>query len=416
MVYRNDAEDIQIEVNSKTAGEIRRWSAIQLIRQLYNVQFIELSSREVSDEVCEKYRLHPTQYYFNENILDLIRPYLQEDSVYHISDAFLIHFMIFTINSIPYLFGPFCTVVLTEVDAKGILRQCSAQDVDVKSFLTYRGAFPLLKETEACNIVSSFIHIVSPENSEKTIRRISGEHDIQDHDRPDEAKRENFGAILEQRYAHEKSFMEDIKSGSTWSAIKNLHHLEQDVSYLKRIGSTLESEKIGAAITRTTVRIAATQAGLPSLIIDKLSTENTIEIKGASSIEEIRLAKEKMVRNFCRMIREIRENKYSARVQSILYYLKHQYAERISLLELSKELNVSENRLIVSFRKEVGTTPNAYLTKIRMQNAASLLLSGSMTVGDVSNAVGISDSNYFVKLFKKEFGVTPTAYRKKHTV
>jgi methylphosphotriester-DNA--protein-cysteine methyltransferase len=52
-------------------------------------------------------------------------------------------------------------------------------------------------------------------------------------------------------------------------------------------------------------------------------------------------------------------------------------------------------------RKEVGTTPNADLTKIRMQNGAHLLINGSMPVSDVSNAVGIIDSNYFVKPFKK---------------
>ncbi len=416
MEYKNDAEDNQIEVNGETAREIRCWSAIQLIKQLYKVHFIELSSREITDEVCEKYSLHPTQYYFNEKVLDTTRQYLEEDNIYHISDEFLVHFMIFSVNSICYMFGPFCTVILTEADARSILRQYSIQDLDVKNFLTYRGAFPLIKETEACNIVSSFIHIASPESNEKTIRRVFGEPYTQDNDMPDETKRTNYSAMLEQRYAHEKKFMKDIISGNTWSAINNLHNLEQDVSYLKRIGTTLESEKIGAAITRTTVRIAATQAGLPSLIIDKLSTENTVETKGAISTEEILLAKEKMVRKFCKAIREIRENKYSARVQSILYYLNHDYAEPISFLELSDDLNVSENRLISSFKKEVGTTPNAYLTKIRMQNAAHLLINGRMTVGDVSNAVGISDSNYFVKLFKKEFGMTPTAYRKRHTI
>ena len=416
MRYEIDLEDNQIEANGTSAEEIRRSSAIQLIKQLYNVQFIELSSREISDEVCEKYRLHTTQYYFNENILDMMRQYLEEDDVYHISDAFLVHFMIFSVNSITYMFGPFCTVVLTESEAKRILKQSSVQDVDAKNFLTYRGAFPLIKEADACNIIYSFVNITSPENNGKTIRRISSEHYTQDGDIPDETKQANYSIMLEQRYAHEKKFMEDIINGNTWSAINNLHNLDQSVTHLKRIGTALESEKIGAAISRTTVRIAATQAGLPSLIIDKLSTENTVEIKKATSTEEILLAKDKMVRNFCKAIREIRDNKYSARVQCILYYINHDYAKSISFLDLSYDLNVSENRLIASFKKEVGTTPNAYLTKIRMQKAAHLLINERMTVADVSNTVGISDSNYFVKLFKKEFGLTPTDYRKRRSI
>jgi Response regulator containing CheY-like receiver domain and AraC-type DNA-binding domain len=409
-----NTDTCQTEIKSSEAKEIRCQAAVQLIEQLYNIQLLALTSRNITDDVCEKYRLHPIQYYFNEKVLDMTRHYLEEDTIYHISDAFFVHFMIFIVSDIPYMFGPFCTVILSETDAKSILRQCSV-DLDAKSFLTYRGAFPLMKEIEAYNIVSSFIHIVSPDENGKTIRRISSEHDIQDTEKSDESKRANYSAMIEQRYTHEKKFMEDITSGSTRSAINNLHNMQQDVSYLKRIGTTLESEKIGAAITRTTVRIAAMQAGLPALIIDKLSTENTVETMGAKTTEEILLAKEKMVRNFCKAIREIRENKYSARVQSIIYYLNHDYSKLISFSELSKDLNVSENRLISSFKKEVGTTPNAYLTKIRMQNAAHLLVSGGMSVADVSNAVGISDSNYFVKLFKKELGETPTEYRKRHT-
>ncbi len=415
MEKNNDADGRQIDINSATAQEIRCRSAMQLIEQLYNIQLVELTSRKVTDDICEKYMLHSIQYYFNEKVLDMTRQYLDEDTIYHIIDAFLVHFMIFSVSGIPYMFGPFCTVILSETDAKSILRQCSVQDLNSKNFLTYRGAFPLIKEIDAYNIVSSFIHIVSPEENGKTIRRISSEHETQDTDRSDESRRANYSAMLEQRYTHEKKFMEDIIVGNTRSAINNLHNMQQDVSYLKRIGTTLESEKIGAAITRTTVRIAAIQAGLPALIIDKLSTENTIETMGAKNTEDILLAKEKMVRNFCRAIREIRENKYSARVQSTLYCLNHDYAKPISFAELSKDLNVSENRLISSFKKEVGTTPNTYLTKIRMQNAAHLLVNGNMSVGDVSNAVGISDSNYFVKLFKKELGETPTEYRKRHT-
>ncbi len=76
--------------------------------------------------------------------------------------------------------------------------------------------------------------------------------------------------------------------------------------------------------------------------------------------------------------------------------------------ELSEELNVSENRLILSFKKEVAPHQMPTLQKFGCRTPPILLINGSMSVSDVSNAVGIGDSNYFVKLFKKEFGETPT--------
>jgi YesN/AraC family two-component response regulator len=416
MDQNRDADTRQLEKSCATAQEIRCATALQLIAQLYHVQFIELTDRKVIDEVCEKYRLHPIQSYFNENVLDLTRQSIDEDTAYHIVGAFLVHFILFSVSGVPYLFGPFCTDVLSKTDANCILRQCSVQDLDPKHFLTYHGSLPLIKEIDAYKIVSTFIHTVNPEEADKDIRKISSENNPLYDDASDKSHRANHSALLEQRYAHEKKFMEDIISGNTRSAISNLKMLERDVSYLIRIDNTaLEYEKIGAAITRTTVRLAAIQAGLPAYIIDKFSTENTLEIIRVKTSEEVHAAKETLVRNICKAIREIKENKFSARVQSTMYCLNHSYQNPISMSELSEDLNVSENRLVASFKKEVGITPNAYLTKIRMQHAAHLLISGNMSVNDVSIAVGISDANYFVKLFKKIYGETPTVYRNRHT-
>ena len=47
-----------------------------------------------------------------------------------------------------------------------------------------------------------------------------------------------------------------------------------------------------------------------------------------------------------------------------------------------------------------------------MKKAASLLKSTEEEISKVSNLVGISDANYFVKLFKTCFDMTPKEYRK----
>ena len=134
----------------------------------------------------------------------------------------------------------------------------------------------------------------------------------------------------------------------------------------------------------------------------------------ATSCEDILLAKDNMVREFCKAILELRHNKYTALVQSVIYYLNHNYSKKCSLADLAEEMEVSENRLAAIFKKEVGVSLSAYLTKIRVQSAAHLLLNGQMQVSDIAASVGIADPNYFVKLFKKEFGETPTAYRRRY--
>ena len=60
----------------------------------------------------------------------------------------------------------------------------------------------------------------------------------------------------------------------------------------------------------------------------------------------------------------------------------------------------------------MGMSPVEYRNKLRMQKAAILLRTGSSTVGEVAEAVGISDIKYFSKLFKRCIGVSPSAIKK----
>ena len=57
-------------------------------------------------------------------------------------------------------------------------------------------------------------------------------------------------------------------------------------------------------------------------------------------------------------------------------------------------------------------TPMNYLRAIRIKKACTLLSGTGKSVQEISESVGIPDSNYFVKQFRKETGMTPTEYRK----
>lgn len=408
-------EMLPIERSSATAQEIRRDTAMQIISQICIVQLIMLNDSKATDAVCERHCLHPAQHFFQKKVLNTLRQTVEREYIYHISDIFGIHLLIFSVSSMPYLFGPFRCTHLTEHSARAILKQHGIKKIDSKTLQYYCDSFPLIGEAESLKNVSAFIYSVDPGEPGKTVKRITGMETHQDETRSSEADRPDYNVKLEYRYALEQQFIEDIKSGNTHSALTTISYIEQDVAYLKRLGSTLENERIGAAITRTTVRHAAMQAGLPALIVDKLSSKNTVQVQHANTREDVLLARDNMIRDFCKAIREIRQNKYSALAQSVLYCLNHEYSHNIDLSELAEDLSISKDRLIKIFKRETGSTPAAYLTKIRMQNAALLLINGTMAISEVSNAVGISDSNYFVKLFKKEFGETPTMYRKRYT-
>lgn len=400
---------------SAFAMDIRRDTAMQIISQICMIEIIALNSQETTDTICERHCLHPVQHFFHKKVLDTIRQRVNQEYIYHAIDAFGVHLLLFSVSGTPYLFGPFCCQPLSEYGARTILKQNELDEIEVKDLQYYSGSFPQIEAAEAVKIASSFIYTVNPEEPSKTIKVVTGIEIPPSEEETVVRKRPNYKSKLEYRYALENRFIEEIKNGNAHSALSIMNVIEQDVAYLKRLGPAPENERIGITIARTTIRHAALQVGLPVLIIDRISSANTTLVSKAKTVGDIMIAKEIMIRDFCKAIREMRENKYSALVQSVLYCLNHDYSSSIDLPSLSDELGISESRLVKNFKKEIGLTPSAYLAKIRMQKAALLLISGTMPVSEISTAVGINDSNYFVKLFKKEFDEAPTAYRKRHT-
>lgn len=81
-----------------------------------------------------------------------------------------------------------------------------------------------------------------------------------------------------------------------------------------------------------------------------------------------------------------------------------------SLLELARQVGVSERKLKQGFRSCFGTTAFKYLHHYRMERSRQLLAEGRMTVAEVANSVGYSHLSHFASAFKRQFGVNPSAY------
>lgn len=92
------------------------------------------------------------------------------------------------------------------------------------------------------------------------------------------------------------------------------------------------------------------------------------------------------------------------------------YQEPYSLDELALEYGINKYRLCREFSKYYEYTPIQYLNKIRIEKAKELLLSTDEKIVDISQMVGIENTNHFIRLFKEKTGVTPLTYRRETPV
>lgn len=366
---------------------------------------------------CEKNCFHPLQKEFTQTGLAKILQEMDPDTILHITDNLCIHTVVFTIGRHYIAMGPFCSLLFSRKDALLLLKEYKLMSVTPTDFLSYASSYPFLSEEDALDIVYSILHSIYPEADDRPLVSITPRQSQEAEAKMGEtAARMNYALFLERRHAYEQKFRQNIMDGNHRAALLNLANMEQDVSYLKRIGSTLENEKIGAAITRTTARLAAMDGGLPGIIADQISSQNTKNILWAKTIDEIHRAKRDMINAYCDAIQEARAMKYSALVQSVLYEMNRNFHKNFTLSELAEELAVSKNYLIQRFKSEVGQTPIQYLTDLRLKRAAILLAENKLSIQDIANVVGIPDTNYFIKLFKKTYEMTPGQYRRRHVV
>ena len=98
--------------------------------------------------------------------------------------------------------------------------------------------------------------------------------------------------------------------------------------------------------------------------------------------------------------------------QKICRYLDANLKEKFSVSVLEKEFYLSYKYMAASFKKETGKSMQQYHTAVKMNEAARLLKSTLMTVGEIAFEVGYEDMLYFSRYFHKHFGMSPSQYRK----
>ncbi|MGR3514452.1 MAG: AraC family transcriptional regulator [Paracoccaceae bacterium] len=71
----------------------------------------------------------------------------------------------------------------------------------------------------------------------------------------------------------------------------------------------------------------------------------------------------------------------------------------------------SHEHLCRSCKAYLGTTPSAYVNRIRANYAAERLVRTQVPIAEISSEIGIENLGHFYRLFRQHFGTTPRAFR-----
>ncbi len=106
------------------------------------------------------------------------------------------------------------------------------------------------------------------------------------------------------------------------------------------------------------------------------------------------------------------EDAAHGRMREVAAYLCEHAREQITLSEVAAHFAVSPSHLSRVFHRETGFGLREYLVHYRIRQACDLLLNSDLSVTQIADQCGFSDSNYFGDAFKKATGLSPREYRK----
>ena len=97
---------------------------------------------------------------------------------------------------------------------------------------------------------------------------------------------------------------------------------------------------------------------------------------------------------------------------SIMYYIYTHIDVNIDMDELSRNLDISKFYMHKLFKNTFGKNIYESIKSIRLQKAASLLLTNKYsTISEVANLCGYSSHSSFIKAFRNKFDVSPKEWR-----
>ncbi|MEV7626917.1 helix-turn-helix domain-containing protein [Actinoplanes sp. NPDC089786] len=90
-------------------------------------------------------------------------------------------------------------------------------------------------------------------------------------------------------------------------------------------------------------------------------------------------------------------------------------AEPLTLPDLARHARMSTRSFTRHFRREVGQSPQRWLTRQRIDRARQLLESTDLTVSQIANAAGFVDAVALRRHLHRHIGLTPKAYREAYS-
>jgi transcriptional regulator GlxA family with amidase domain len=99
------------------------------------------------------------------------------------------------------------------------------------------------------------------------------------------------------------------------------------------------------------------------------------------------------------------------RIERCVDYMTQHLDKPLQVATLAAQANISPSHFFALFKRQIGSAPMDYFTRLRMQRARQLLERTSLSVKEIASTLGYDDPFYFSRVFKSVNRIPPSGYR-----
>jgi len=208
-------------------------------------------------------------------------------------------------------------------------------------------------------------------------------------------------------YNMEKLLLSYITTGNT-DALKKMFEAPPTGRVGKIAHDELRQKKNTFICSATLASRAAIDGGLSHEIAFTLSDYYIQKVEMLSDFNAITKLNIDMLLEFSEDVEELKvKGSHSKYVIDIVRYINKNLNRKIALEDISSNIGISRTYLCNIFKTELGTTVNAFITDMKIEEAKRLLRLTDKPISNISEFLNFSSQSYFQNIFKKSVGVTP---------
>ncbi|MDF2962023.1 MAG: transcriptional regulator, AraC family [Paenibacillus sp.] len=123
---------------------------------------------------------------------------------------------------------------------------------------------------------------------------------------------------------------------------------------------------------------------------------------------------ENIFRRISGWIQQKKQGQNTGLFNQIKDYVENNYHMDLSLTILGEKIGLSPSYLSSIFKEVTGMNFVDYINTRRVEQAKAMLRETNRTVVEISDKVGFTNSNTFIRVFKRHEGITPGQFRQMH--